>query len=269
MIADISNEDEQREGISTLFVFSSIGMVVGPSLAAFLLMFPEITMRNIYQITAVGELGALLYLAMIIKETNPSAGRKKTELLPQIKGLMSETSFQGLIFVAFLYSFYHSIFQTYAPIYGRVNLGLTDAQIASFSTYRNLGVMLIRISLATYLTGSSISSFLFVVLIIGGVTGLLISFATNYTLMVVILFLVGVSFGAFRILTSTLVASGSVPENRGLANSLINFSQSTGNLVNIFTSSMAENMGLIPVFLLGGVSCLSAIIPALRAKIGR
>jgi MFS family permease len=129
--------------------------------------------------------------------------------------------------------------------------------------------MLIRISLATYLTGSSISSFLIVVLIIGGLTGLLISFATNYALIVVILFLVGVSFGAFRILTSTLVASGSVPENRGLANSLINFSQSTGNLVNIFTSSMAENMGLIPVFLLGGVTCLSAIIPALRAKLGR
>ena len=136
-------------------------------------------------------------------------------------------------------------------------------------TYRNLGVMLIRLSLATYLTGSSISIFLLVVLVLGGMTGFLVSFATNYTFMMLILFSVGVSFGAFRILTSTLVANNSVPENRGLANSLFNFGQSTGNLMNIFTSSIAETYGLVPVFLLGGFTCLSAIIPTLRAKLGR
>ena len=129
--------------------------------------------------------------------------------------------------------------------------------------------MLIRLSLATFLTSSSISVFLLVVLVLGGVTGILVSFATNYTFIVLILFFVGVSFGAFRILTSTLVANNSVPENRGLANSLLNFGQSTGNLLNIFTSSMAETYGLVPVFLLGGFTCLSAIIPTLRAKLGR
>jgi MFS family permease len=83
------------------------------------------------------------------------------------------------------------------------------------------------------------------------------------------LFLVGVSFGAFRILSTTLVANNSVPENRGLANSIFDFGQSTGNFMNIFTSSMAENVGIVPVFLLGGITCLSAIIPTLRAKLGR
>lgn len=269
MIADISNEEEQREGISTLFLFSSIGMVVGPSIAASLLLFPQITMRNIYQITAFAELGALIYLALVIKETHSTEAKEKTEFLPQIKELIGKTSFQGLILVAFLYSFYHSIFRTYAPIFGRINLGLSDAQVASFNSYRNLGVMLIRLSLATYLTSSSISVFLLVVLVLGGVAGFLIFFASNYTFMVIILFLVGVSFGAFRILTSTLVAKYSVTKNRGLANSLLNFSQSAGNLVNIFTSSIAENFGLVPVFLLGGVTCLSAIIPVFRAKLGR
>jgi MFS family permease len=206
---------------------------------------------------------------MIIKETNPTEEMEKTEFLPQIKDMISKTSFQGLILVAFLYSFYHSIFRTYAPIFGRLNLGLSDAQVASFNSYRNLGVLIIRLSLATYLTGSSISVFLLVVLVIGGVASLLVSFASNYTLMVLVLFFVGVSFGAFRILTSTLVASNSVPENRGLANSLLNFSQSTGNLLNIFTSSIAETYGIVPVFLLGGITCISAIIPVLRAKLGR
>jgi hypothetical protein len=87
--------------------------------------------------------------------------------------------------------------------------------------------------------------------------------------MALILFLLGVSFGAFRILSTTLVANNSVPENRGLANSLFHFSQSTGIFVKIFTSSMAENLGLVPVFLLAGVTCFSAIIPTLYAKLGR
>ena len=80
--------------------------------------------------------------------------------------------------------------------------------------------------------------------------------------------MVGVSFGAYRILTSTLVANESVPENRGLANSFLNFSQSTGNLMNIFTSSIAENIGFVPVFLFSGVLCFCALISAIRAKLG-
>jgi MFS family permease len=147
-----------------------------------------------------------------------------------------------------------------------LNLRTSFIAVVLCSTAR---AMLIRLSLATILTGSSISVFLVVVLVLGGLAGLLVSFASNYTFMVLILFFVGVSFGAFRILTSTLVANNSVPENRGLANSLLNFSQSTGNLVNIFTSSLVETYGLIPVFLLGGFTCLSAIIPTLRAKLGR
>jgi MFS family permease len=269
MIADISNEEEKREGISTLFLFSSIGMVIGPSLTSFLLLFPHITLRNIYQITAIAQLGTLFYLALVIRETHPTKIKEKIKFLPQIKHLVSQTKFQGLFIIAFLFSFYNSIFRTYTPIYGRFNLGLSDAEVTSFNSYKNFGVMLIRLLLATYLTSSSISVFLLVVLILGGVSGLLVSFVNNYLFMVLILFLVGVSFGAYRILTSTLVANNSVPENRGLANSLLNFSQSVGNLMNILTSSMAENMGLNYVFVLSGIICLSAIIPALRAKFGR
>jgi MFS family permease len=269
MIVDISTQDEKRESISTLFLFSSIGMVLGPSLAAFLLIFPWITLRNIYQITAIAELGALFYLAFVIRETHPAEAKEKIEFLPQIKQLLSQTSFRGILLVAFLFSFYHIIIKTYAPIYGRLSLGLSDAEVASFSTFRNLGVMLIRLSLATYLTSSSISGFLLLVLVLGGISGILVSFASNYMLMALILFLVGVSFGAYRILTSTLIADSSVAENRGLANSLLNFSQSTGNLVNIFTSSIAETYGFVPVFILGGCICLSAIIPTIRAKLGQ
>lgn len=269
MIADIANEEEKREGISNLFVFSSIGMVVGPSLTAYLLLFNQITFRTIYQISAITEILILFYLSLVIKETKPPEKHAKIEFLPQIKQLFGQTSFQGLLVVAPLYMLYHSILRTYVPIYGRVSLNLTDSQIVSLNTYQNLGVMLIRISSATYLARLPISVFLLVVLVLGGITGLLVPLATNYAFMVLLLFLVGVSFGAYRIISTTLVANNSIPENRGLANSLLSLSQSTGNFVAIFTSSIAENLGLPSVFLLGCVSCLSAIIPTIRAKLGR
>jgi hypothetical protein len=68
------------------------------------------------------------------------------------------------------------------------------------------------------------------------------------------------------ILSNTLVAKNSRPENRGVANSLLNVGQSSGNLLKIFTSSIAETLGLVPVFLMGGVVGLIAIIPILLTK---
>ncbi len=270
MIADISNIEERQEGISTLFLFSSFGMVIGPSVSAFLLLFPQITLRSMYQITVIGEVFVLIYLAMIIKETRPPVeGHEGSKPLPQIKELIGQSRFQGLLIVAFMYSFYRAIFRTYAPIYGRVNLNLTDAEIVSFDTYRNLGVMLIRFSTATFLTRVPVSIFLVAVLGLGGLAGLLAPLATNYTLIVLVLFLMGVSFGAYRILTTTLVANNSVPENRGIANSILDFSGSAGNLTNIVTSSLVEQFGIVPVFILGGLTCVSTIIPTYWRKLGR
>jgi len=187
MIADIATLDERQESISTLFLFSSFGMVIGPTISAFLLLFPQITLRSMYQISAIGEIGVLIYLAMMIKETKPPVDSDETKALPQIKQLVSQPKFQSLLIVVFLFSLYHTIFRTYAPIYGRLNLNLTDAQIVSFTTYRNLGVMLIRFSAAAFLTRVSIAPFLLTVLGLGGLTGFLAPLATNYTMIVLVL----------------------------------------------------------------------------------
>ena len=270
MIADISEAEERQEGISLLFLFSSIGMVLGPSLAALLVQLPQVTLRSIYQITAVAQIGVLIYLALVIRETKPQPERReKSEALPHIRRLIRQPGFQGLLVVTLLYNFYRSIFQTYAPIYGRLDMGLTDAEVVSFNTYRSLGIMFIRLSSATFLTRVPIAPFLLSVLGLGGLTGILTPYATNYASIVLILFLVGVSIGAFRILSTTIVANSSQPENRGVANSLLDLSQSTGNFMKILTSSMAENLGLVPVFILGGVACLTSIIPTMWRKLGR
>jgi len=139
--------------------------------------------------------------------------------------------------------------------------------------------MLIRFSSATFLSRIPITPFLISVLALAGITGFASSFVNNYISMVMILFLSSISFGAVRILSTTIVAKNSTPENRGVANSLLDVSQAIGNyviysellshnLTKILTSSAVADGNLGSVFILGGVTGLSAIIPVILLKVG-
>jgi len=267
MIADIAEPQEQQESISTLFFFSSVGMVCGPLIATLLLNLPQTTLRSIYQLGAIAEALVLIYLATQIRETHPPLASDRPQgYRESILEVLRQSSFQGLLVMAFLYFFSRAIIQTYIPIYASVDLDLSNAEVASLSIYRNFAIMLIRLSSATYLTRISIRPYLLTVLLLGGVTSVAAPLANNYVFIILLFFLSGISFGAVMILSNTLVAKNSRPENRGVANSLLNVGQSSGNLLKIFTSSIAETLGLVPVFLMGGVVGLIAIIPILLTK---
>ncbi|MFB0522694.1 MAG: MFS transporter [Candidatus Bathyarchaeia archaeon] len=48
MLGDIAKREEQQEAVSTLLVFSSLGMLIGPVICSFLLSLPQIALRDIY-----------------------------------------------------------------------------------------------------------------------------------------------------------------------------------------------------------------------------
>jgi MFS family permease len=268
MIGDIAEPEERQEAISTLFFFSSLGLMIGPAICTGLLLLPQITMRNIYQITAIADVGILIYLALTIRETKARTQEKGNSRL-HISNLIKNSSFQGLLTMSFLYFFSRSVVQTYVPIYASVDLQLSNAEVASFSFYRSLAIMLIRLSSATFLIRLSTRPFLISVLLLGGITSLVSPFANNYLLIVVIFFLSGLSYGATSILGSTLVSNISTPENRGIANSLYNLAQSTGNITKLVTSPIADIFGLTSVFFFGGLVGLLSAIPPLFKKVGK
>jgi MFS family permease len=159
MIGDIAEPEERQEAISTLFFFSSLGLMIGPAICTGLLLLPQITMRNIYQITAIADVGILIYLALTIRETKARTQEKGNSRL-HISNLIKNSSFQGLLTMSFLYFFSRSVVQTYVPIYASVDLQLSNAEVASFSFYRSLAIMLIRLSSATFLIRLSTRPFL-------------------------------------------------------------------------------------------------------------
>jgi len=268
MIGDLSETENRQEAISTFFFFSSIGMLIGPSITSLLLTFPQIILRNIYQIVLVGQIFFFIYLFTQIKETKPRTVKKqKIDYKNVISNLFKKRNFQSLILMGFLYFFYNTIIQTYIPIYARVDLKFSDAEIASLSIFRNLAVMLIRLTGATFLAKVSMKRFLLIAITLGGINSLLIPLNSTYLPMVLSIFLAGLSYGAVMSLGSTLISISSTLENRGVANSVYMASNGMGRIVNMVTTPIAETYGNAAIFLVGSVCALGALIPTLLYKI--
>ncbi len=268
MIGDISEKENRQEAISTFFFFSSIGMLSGPTITSLLLTFPQIMLRNIYQIVLVGQVFFFIYLFTQIKETKPRTVQKqKIDYKKIISNLFKKKNFQSLILMGFLYFFYNTITRTYISIYARVDLNFSNAEIASLSIFRNLAVMLIRFTGATFLAKVSMKRFLLVAITLGGINCFLIPLNTTYVAIVLSIFFAGLSYGAVMSLGSTLVSVSSTLKNRGVANSIYMACNGMGRIMNIMTTPIVETYGNATIFLVGGVCALAALIPTLRYKI--
>ncbi len=267
MVTDMVKREKAQEAISTLYLFSSFGMLLGPVLGSYLLTFSEIGLRNIYQLHLVVQAVVLLYMATKIKETHPKEDKGRgSDAVKQVKSLLTRRSFQTLLVIAALFFFYNSIINTYTPILGRQTLGLSDSEISSLSGYRNLAVMIIRFSAATILTRIPVKYMLASTLAIGGVTSLLAAKADGYISLAGTQFLEGISYGGANIMGLTLVAVESVPENRGIANSVYNVFSSMGAITKIVTTPIAEDYGIPSVFILSSITAFLSVIPALVRK---
>ena len=268
MIGDLSERENRQEVISTFFFFSSIGMLIGPTITSLLLTFPQIILRNIYQLVLVGQVLFFIYLFTQIKETKLSTVKKqKIDYKHELSNLFNTRNFQSLILMGFLYFFYNTIIRTYLPIYAKVDLNLSDAEIASLSIFRNLAVMLIRLTGATLLAKVSMKRFLLIAIALGGINSFFVPLNTSYLPLILSIFLSGLSYGAVMSLGSTLVSISSSIENRGVANSIYMAFNGIGRILNMVTTPIADTYGNVTLFMVGGFLALGSIIPTLFYKI--
>ncbi len=264
MIGDIAEEGEKQEAVSFLYLSSSIGLTVGPTITSMLLRNGHLTLRGIYKVNVIAQIIVLLYLFTLIEETSTQIEPGEELDLTHLKDLMRQPEFQKLSGMALLYFFSRSILQTYIPLYAKMDLGLSDDRVAMLSTYRNMGILVIRLLCATLLTRVPLTYFLMISLGLGGVAGMIPIFAVDYQALTFSLVLAGISYGAVRILGATVIAKRSTPENRGVANSLYNVAISSGNIFRTFTAPMADLYGIASIFLLAAITAMASIIPVTR-----
>ncbi len=155
---------------------------------------------------------------------------------------------------------------TYIPIYGRLNLNLSTAEIASISTFRSIAVMIIRFSSATILTKFSNKKVLLSAILLGGVTGIATFFASDYLSIIIIMFFTGLSYGVVLSLGSSIISINSTPKNRGIANSLHMATMGVGNITKMVTTPIVDALGVSVIFVIGGITALSSAIPVIFKK---
>ena len=264
MIGDITEVNKRQEAISTMFLFSSFGMLIGPIICSSLLLLPIIKLRTIYQIVLVGQAALVFYIVGMVHETKskPMKGSQVSTKV-YLTDLLRQRNFQMLLSMAFFFSLSRSITGTYIPIYAKKTLLLSDAEVASFSIFGNLAVMVMRFVSASFVTRIQSGKTLLTMQFMGGMAGILCIFANSYISIILILFISGLSYGGNRILESVLVANNSRPQNRGVANSLQNVSVSIGGMAKILTTPIVDFLGFAPTFLVGGIMGLAALIPPL------
>jgi MFS family permease len=264
MIGDVAEPNKRQEAISTMFLFSSFGMLIGPMICSSLLPMSGISLRNIYQIVIVAQIFLVIYILVQVHETKvKTPDGHKLNYRGRIMELIQNRNFQALLVMSFFFSLSRSIIQTYIPVYAKTDLHLSNAEVASFSIFSNLAVMIIRFLSATLLTRFQSGATLISVQIIGGAAGLLSPLANSFVSIVLVLFISGISYGAERILSTVLVANNSKSQNRGVANSVFNVSQSVGGMSKVLTTSLVEASGFVPALIVGGVVGFATIIPPL------
>jgi MFS family permease len=267
MVTDLADSADQREAISTLYLFSGIGLLVGPLIGSVLLLMPAVSLRTLYQIQLVAEVALIAYMARILRETKrETVIASTTPTRSPVRDLLAQRSFQGLLLMGFLFYFNFSILNTYLPIYGRITLQLSDHEVSSLALFRNIAITLIRLSAATFLTRVSTRWFLLLALTGGGIASLGAPIASTYSLIATIQVISGMSHGAVAILGSQLVAAEAQAANRGVAQSINNMTHGLSNIMKLPTASLAESYGLMPVFLLGSIASFASTLPVFRRK---
>ena len=257
-VGDLASSEKGSEAIASLYFFSAVGMLLGPTVASVILNLPFVHLRTIYQIDSVFQTFVLLYIVFMIKE--PEKASEITARKGGVAKLLREGSMLAAMIMIALFMLYDSIMNTYVPIYARKDVGLSDAQIASFSGYKNLAITLIRLSSITILSKLNIKRFLIFALILGGAVGLALLYSNNYPGLVLLMLLYGASFGVTLQTGPMLVADIATPSDRGMVNSLYSLAQSSGAMTQMLVAPIAET-SLMLVFMLGGALSLLATVP--------
>ncbi len=256
-LGDSTTIEERNDAISTLYFFSSMGLLAGPTLASILLLFLEI--RTLFYIAIVSRILLLIFIIFTIK-----SGRGETRPL-SLKGNAIKLVKQKNMIVSMMTStpfyFANSIFQTFIPIFARQELFLSDSLVASLDTFRSLLILMVRFFMQQILSKITHKRLLILMLITAFIAGLLIPYATGYYSLIPIAMTFGMCFGVISVICALIISSVSTPTNRGLANSIHSLTTSTGMFAPLAMTPVAETWGINTVFNTSAFLPLIAIPP--------
>jgi len=258
-VGDLAIEPLERVSVTNAVYFcSSLGMVVGPTVAGILLLCVKIKM--LFYISFFLRLGFVLYILFIIKEPRQIKAEKissyKTSLVNLIKNrnMLAAISVQIFLFAML------STENIFMPILARGNFSLSDSQIVSLRSVRNLANLLFRLFSNEIFNRIKYKRLIILLFAVSSPTFFAIPFSTNYGQLLALYFVWGFCFGGLYLLSGVVTSLVSDRSNRGAAFALNSFSSASGNLSSIIMAPIASAIGVSFVFNIGA---MLPIIPIL------
>jgi len=259
-IGDSTNITERSDAISTLYFFSSMGMLTGPTLASALLL--SLKIRTLFYIALISRIVLIIFIIITFK-----SGKRGEIRRLNLKGDTAKLVKQKNMIVSMMTStpfyFLNSVFQTFTPIFARQELFLSDSLVASLETFRSLLIMIVRFFMQSILTRISHKRLLLIMLTTSTFAGFLIPYTTGYYSLIPLAMTFGMCFGTISVVCALIISSVSTPTNRGLANSIHSLTTSTGMFAPLAMTPIAETWGVNSVFTTSAFLPLIAVPPIL------
>ena len=258
IVGDLAVEPRERASVTnTVYFCSALGMVVGPTVASMLLLYVKI--KTLFYISFFARLGFVFYILFIIKEPEQIKAEKisyKKSLVNLIRNrnMLAAISVQIFLFAMF------SMENTYVPVLARSNFFLSDSQIVSLRSVRNLASLLFRLFSNEIFNRIRYKRLIILLFSVSSPTMFAIPFSPNYEQLLALYFVWGFCFGGLYLLSGVVTSLVSDRSNRGAAFALNSFSSASGNLSSIIIAPIADAMGVSFVFNIG---TMLPIIPIL------
>ena len=259
-IGDSTNITERSDAISTLYFFSSIGMLTGPTLASLLLISLEI--RTLFYIALITRIGLIIFIIFTFKSGKRGEIRR-LNLKGDTMQLVKKKNMIVSMMTSTPFYFLNSVVQTYMSIFARQELTLSDSLVASLSTFRSLLIMTVRFFIQSILIRISHKRLLLIMLVTSTVAGFMIPYAKGYYSLIPLAMTFGMCFGTISVICALIISSVSNPSNRGLANSIHSLTTSTGMFAPLAMTPIAEMWGVSSVFTTSAFLPLIAVPPIL------
>lgn len=250
-VSDLAVEPRERASvISAVYLCSALGMVLGPTFASMLLLYVKV--RSLFYISFFARLAFVLYIIFVIKEPEQIKVEwidYKASLVGLLKNrnMLSVTSVQFFLFTLF------SMENTFFPVLARNNFFLSDSEIVSLRSVRNLASLLFRLFSNEIFKKIKYKRLIILLFSLSSPTMFLIPFSPNYGQLLTLYFVWGFCFGGLYLLSGVITSLVSDRSNRGAAFAINSFSSTCGSFSSIIMSNIASAMGISFVFNIGAI----------------
>jgi DHA1 family multidrug resistance protein-like MFS transporter len=253
LIGDLTGVGERSTVINRFYLFSSLGMMIGPGVASILLT--RLSLRALFVI----ETGARLFMAAVVivwlrRVPDTQSAREPQEGYGEnVRKLLGRRNMLTVVEMAGCFTFFRAVVSTYTPIYARNIVGLSDSAIVLFGTFNGAAVFLSRTFLNRFIGRVGHKKLLISMLVVCCLIGFTMHLSHGFAPLAVEMVLMGLTIGVLEPLGSIIVAHTTSRHERGFGNSLNHFMKSLGSISTVVLVSVAAGPSLALVFPLGAL----------------